>query len=203
MNVISAQDPCEALNIRAKLGLSLVASLFDSITDILIEDHAMKESRAYALTSRLAQGDGTSPRTVGPNIMEEAAETRRQLTATYPRLEADAEMGKLIRHITDKSSYNYWQQQCRNPDLVHGPTINSSRAIASFRDEALDTYETIRTELEKKDVGALLNVSNAVRLKLRTLEPLLGYWSLQYRKIPTRKSMEARLTKVDNAPKVK
>lgn len=110
MNVILAPDPCEALNIRAKLGLGLVASLFDSITNILIKDHTMKESRAYAVMPCLSQGDGTGPGPIGPNVMEKAAETRRRLTATYPRLEADAKIGKLMRHIADKLSYDYWQQ---------------------------------------------------------------------------------------------
>jgi hypothetical protein len=62
--------------------------------------------------------------------------------------------------------------------MIQGLTINASRAIASFREEALDTYEIIRTELEKKDTRALLELSNIIRLKLRVLEALLGFWNL-------------------------
>jgi hypothetical protein len=197
MNVKLAPDPCEALNNRAEVGLRVVASMFDNITHIFLEEHAMRE-----VTPRLAQGDGIGPRTVGRNIMEETAETRRQLTAACPRLEADAEMGKLTRHIADKLLYDYWQQQYKEVDKI---SLNSSRAIYTFREEALDAYKDIRTELEKKDTSDLLHLSNSIRLKLRVLEPFLAYHhrSFTYREVPTREGVEARSTKMDNAPEAR
>jgi hypothetical protein len=177
MNVTSAPDPYEALSIRTKFGLGVIASLFDRITYALIERKL-----------RLAQKDR--------NTMD-VEETRKHLTATYCRLEADAEIGELARHIADKSTYDYWQQ------FRVGGWADEFYAIASFRDEALDTYEVIATELEKNDTIALLELSNAIRLKLRSLEPYLEFWKLKHQKMSTRKRIEARSTKIDNTPKAR
>jgi hypothetical protein len=115
-------------------------------------------------------------------------------------IEADADVRQLLNHIANMSECEYWERQCRNPNS--GPTKSASVAIANSREEALDTYETVRADLEEKSIRVLLNVANAIRLKLRAVESLLGYWHLSYRQVP-RQNREIRLSRPDNVPRVR
>ncbi|KAK3371548.1 hypothetical protein B0T24DRAFT_324273 [Lasiosphaeria ovina] len=189
-------DPCETLNVRLETSLRVVACLFDSITDTFIEEHASRESRAYA---NMATPDRNRLLN-GRNPVEEMIATKERLTATYPRLKADADVRQLLNHIANMSECEYWESQCRNPHAVQGPTRSASIAIANSREEALDIYETVRADLEKKSTRVLLNVANAIRLKLRAVESLLGFWNLSYRQLP-RQNQEIRSSRPDNVPR--
>lgn len=189
-----ASDPCERLGPRVEYRLRLIARILDNITALLIKDHANREIR----TARYAPT--TSTPSLGPNLLQKMQEAETRLTATYPRLKAEATTKELLAHVSDLSTYEYWGSLCSNPHGVSGPTQPTALAVGNLRAECLEVYQCIWTKLEEQDAKEVLGVSDAIRFRLLSLESLLSYYNLGHQNLP-RRSLNLKSSKPAN-PKV-
>ncbi|KAK3390147.1 hypothetical protein B0H63DRAFT_464852 [Podospora didyma] len=115
------------------------------------------------------------------------ATAEERLRTLHPRLTAASDdLSAQAEHIGSASTQMFWAQEFI-------PLQGSTRFIIGLREEALDIYVScIATELVQADSRVLLSLDNAIRLRLRGLEPQLRYWSSKFKTIPDRGEIEAK-----------
>ncbi|KAK4182375.1 hypothetical protein QBC35DRAFT_510089 [Podospora australis] len=175
-------DPAFNLSLRTQLGLISIAQIFDSITNLLIEDHAARET-VEEMGGPLPD-PASSPRKPAAQAKEMRASVRRALLTAYPPLSLGATIGNVLKHIADDKMYQYWVRCCGSGS---GPGAEVARTMASLREEALDLYLDGLEELEESESRVLLDASNAIRLKLRAVESPMTSRDIKHGEIPSRR----------------
>ncbi len=171
--------------------------LVDSITQVLIEEETAKYVINLGHQQRKAVEAGEQ--------LEDSPETKeamiKRLQMAYPRLRADADIQEVCAYISDTSQYEYWERQSRDRQMA-GISKTYAQTVASFRSEVLNIYEGIQAELEVGATEFALGLADAIRLRLIALEPLLSFWSVEYRVLPPSLSQGPQRLGEETAAKV-